>query len=494
MKIKLDNLDSGLYSEFQKKAADGNISAKDLSELSKIAEKKGVNSDEANFLKGIADKTNVDKLLKNPKALTKIDLDVDNSNSQDFIKAFNSLSDANKNDFLNLMNSTTDVPVNENYKKDPFLVQIPKQQIDNTYVKKPLYLNKEINNEKIETKKQDVLTSSDKAVLEKVLISGLLTKKDSDGKTVLQNLKEISGSKKVNGPKVMKEMINMLNPSNIKEVLKLSEKTEFANDKGLKDSNRGIDKKNGIFQKGVSPTDGLKEITQCTKRYTCGGASMEVFMKTEAPEQLVKMVKDLVTSGESKFGNRIIKNPPKSLTTHEGSSVNGKGKEDRTDLDIIIQSAFMDKIGLTSATYDIAKDDGGTLTKVFGNGGGSPKPMAHMMQDLTGKKFDYEHSLDFGLLDVGLSNLYGIGSAKSNEKLYNILDKHISKGEKVIIAYNTNPNDKLGLHYVTVLGKNDKNEYVFLDTDQEKEVGAKLFTMNETEMKNKIRCVIFQKE
>ncbi|MFN8673064.1 MAG: hypothetical protein U0457_13420 [Candidatus Sericytochromatia bacterium] len=501
MKVNINNLDSGVYAEFQKRAADG-IDSKDIAAITEKASKNGLNKDESNFITAIADKKNVDKLLKNPKALTKIDLDVENSNSNAFVSSFNKLNDSEKNDFLNLMNSTREIVTNPPKDLIPKFEQ--KQKIDGTYVKPPMLLepkNKiEPPKEKLKTEKQDTLSPKEKAIFESLLANGTLNKKDSDGKTMLQNLKEIYNSKKIDGPKVMKELVAMLNPSDIKENLKLSEKTEFASDHGEKDSNRSIDKKNGVFQKGVSPTGGLKEITQCTAHYTCGAASMEAFLKTEAPEQLIKMVKDLVTSGESKFGDRKITNPPKALNFHAGMSVGGT-KEDRTDADIIIQSAIMNKIALTSATYNVEKDFSYSstvddiLNKVKGNGGGSPKPIAHMLEDMTGKKFDYEHSLDFGALDVGgvVARAYGIGAPKSNEDLYKILDTHINKGEKTIIAYNTNPNDKLGLHFVTVLGKNDKGEFVFLDTDQEKEVGSKLFTMKEAEMKNKIRSVIFQK-
>lgn len=490
--INLKNLSEGVYSEFKKRSTDNKIDSRDLSVIINIASKDGINTDEANFIKSITDQKNVDKLNKSSKVLTKIDLDGNSENSAGFIKAFNSLDSKSKSDFLDIMNMTETRQI-----MPPLdikeLANLNRAKPDGTFVYKPFMsnLNEPIKDikpkEPPKFEKNDVLSAKEKNILEKILVNGVLTKKDLDGNSVLENLKTISQSKKVDGNKVLKEMINILNPSDIKENLKLSEKVSSASDVGKMDENRSIDKKNKIYQKGVEPTGGLKEITQCPTHYTCGAASMEVFLKDENPESLVKMVKDLATSGESKFRDKTLKNPPGALNFHAGYDISGKGQEDRTDADIILQSAIMQKVSLGFGDYNIEKDTDGITTKIAGNGGGNPKHMSHMMENITGKKFNYEHNLDF----YGASTVYGIGSPVNNDKLFKLLDDTVSNGKKVIIAYNTNPNDKLGLHYVTVLGKNDKGEYCFVDTDQKKEVGSKLFTMNAEEMKKKISVIIY---
>lgn len=429
----------------------------------------------------------------------KLNIGINKLNNILYTKIQNNDKKENKeksNELLNKSQSKDNINVTSSQKIPSSLLKIDINTEDN--------FNKEFesldnNLKKIFLEISNGLDTNNKKILENILTDKTLLIKDTDNNTILENLLSIKNSKNIDGNKLFIETIKMLQKSDINQIIKMSENAKDSNtsNNGI---NRSIDKKNNIYQEGVSPTGGIKEITQCTSRYTCGAASMQVYFQNEKPEFLVKLIKDLAMDNKSKFSNISFTNPSDSFELASGKEKDSK--EDRSSIDILIQSAIMNKVNLSlkffNSEYDVLKDyeTGKTVkdiwSKLNGNGGGNPKRMAKVMTQITDKKFDYIHSIN--LTGGILEKAYGIGAPAYNENVLKKLDEQIEKGNKTIIAYNTNPNDPLGLHYVTVLGKNSKGEYCFVDTDQNKETGSIIFSMNRKEMLEKIRALVYQKE
>ncbi|MEK7432564.1 MAG: hypothetical protein AABZ74_05480, partial [Cyanobacteriota bacterium] len=104
--INLKNLSPGLYDETIKRAKDG-IDSNDINTFINIASKNGINKDEATLIKSFIDQNNVAKInnqTSKGKVLSKIDLDVDSTSSNEFVEAFKKLNPTEQKNFIELAN------------------------------------------------------------------------------------------------------------------------------------------------------------------------------------------------------------------------------------------------------------------------------------------------------------------------------------------------------------------------------------------------------
>lgn len=502
--INTKNFSAGLYDETIKRAKDG-IDSKDINSLISLASKDGLNKDEATLIKGLIDQNNVNKLnaqVSKGKVLTKIDLNVDNTSSKDFVSAFQKLNPSAQKNFIELANMSEE-NVLSTFKLETF----SKMPIDNTYHHMNYNVSKieQTKQEKLgETKSIEVLNTDDKSKLENLLTSGILNKTDKDGKSILQNLHEMAFNNKqkvYDNKTLVKDAIKLLQPNDL----------------------------------------GRKEITQCEAHFTCGSASIQQYMQKYEPAELVRIVKALASDGKATLkGGAEIKAGTGSLSFRAGSEIkgsendiknygkNGKLTEDRSAFDIIFQSATMRNIALIGG--DMTEQSLGFLNKIDaidtdynlesdsnyagverGNKGGHPAAMAEFMHQVTGKDFDYQHVFSLkdmlpeklykyvgGLADSAAGSVLNLKNAeKNNDVLINKLKSSLesSPQKDTIMVYGK---DIDSLHYVTALkfGKNEKGEegLFFVNTMAKKEKGANVndFMTLET-LKQKLQGVIFEK-
>ncbi len=338
------------------------------------------------------------------------------------------------------------------------------------------------------------LSSKEQNLFKDLLANGTLMRKSSDGQTILSHLNALlkdDKNAKTNGPQLVRDLIHMLQPEDMSALkAKADNMTYHINDKGQRK------------QDGIPMPGGLGEITQCPTHFTCGAASMQVWMRLNQPEELVRITHDLVSKGESKLNGTTLKPAQGSLDFHAGDKIYDNelyltkaGQEDRCDLDIILQSALMDKIALGNwMPYDVNADSGGFFNLLDGNSGGHPMYMAREMEKITGKPFEYSHNLSlYGTKGAGrfLGNL----EARTEQaKLVQELKDQVKTGKQVMIAYQTRTDDSMALHYVTVTGYDPKSDrFYYADTDEPKATRAKMYTKSTQDMMNLLRCVIYSK-
>lgn len=356
--------------------------------------------------------------------------------------------------------------------------------------------------QQVPTKAEELFTSKtvsflspkEQQIFKDLLANGTLMRKSSDGQTILSHLSALlkdDKNKQTNGPQLVRDLIRMLQAEDMAALKAKADKmTYHVNDKGQ-------NKQDGIPMPG-----GLGEITQCPTHYTCGAASMQVWMRLNRPEELVRITHDLVSKGESKLNGSTLKPARGSLDYHAGDTIykhevlGGKaGVEDRCDLDIILQSAFMNKVAIGNwSEYDVNSDSGEWWNMLDGNSGGHPLYMAREMERLSGQPFEYSHNLSlYGAGAVGrfFTNLEG---RTEQSQLVQELKKQVSAGKHVMIAYQTRPNDAMALHFVTVTGYDPKtDQFYYADTDETKATRAKMYTKTTQDMQDVLRCVIYPK-
>ena len=506
--INLKNLSPGLYDETIKRAKDG-IDSNDINTFINIASKNGINKDEATLIKSFIDQNNVAKInnqTSKGKVLSKIDLDVDSTSSNEFVEAFKKLNPTEQKNFIELANMSEEKivfnnKINQTFNKLPSdnTNLYNKYKIDNNYNTQP---QKDVNPI---VKGNDILNVDDKSKLENLLTTGMLNKTDKDGKSILQNLHDIAFNPKQkisDNKEVVKDAIKLLQPGDI----------------------------------------GRKEITQCEAHFTCGSASIQQFMQKYEPAELIRIVKDLAASGKTTLkGGAEIKAGTGSLNFRAGREINasagdikdygkkdGKVYEDRSPLDIIFQSAvmrnialiggdmtnqslgFLDKINVINNDYNLESDSNYAGVE-RGNKGGHPGAMAEFLHQVTGKNYDYEHvfslkdmipkkiySLAGGTIDSASGAVLNLKDAeKNNNVIINKLKESLEKSPKkdTVIVYGKSVES---LHYVTALrfGKNEKGEegLFFVNTMAKKENGANVNDfMTLDKLKEKLQGVIFEK-
>lgn len=338
------------------------------------------------------------------------------------------------------------------------------------------------------------LKPEEQKMLRELLSNGTLLRKGSDKLSILEHLSQLATddkNDKTSGPRLVRDILRMLNPENISELMKRADKmTYHLNDKGQQK------------QDGIPMPGGLGEITQCPTHYTCGAATMQVWMRLNQPEELVRIAHDLVSKGKAEIKGDSLKPARGSLDFHEGDKIYDNelyltkaGKEDRSDLDIILQSALMDEIAIGNwQPYDVNADSGGFWNVLDGNSGGHPMYMQREMEQLTGKPFEYQHNLNvYGL--GGVSRFLGnLSDRTPQDQLVAQLKNQLQAGKQVMIAYQTRSGDPMALHYVTVVGYDPKSDkFYYADTDEPKDTRAKMYTKTSQDMMDVLRCVIYPK-
>lgn len=362
--INAKNLSNGLYSEAVKRSKDGNISTGDKNALTQIARKDGINSDEQKFLKG---------------------LDVQNN--------VNTLKQASSSHEPQTVSFETPTAANTRLKDaTPRAVR---------------------NYERMSTAQQNKFnavqdnTNADASLL-KLLDKGTLSKKDSQGNTILDNVYRMQkGPNKngVNGQQLAGEAIQVLNDR--------------------------------------------YHITQ-GPHGTCGAASLENVMMKKDPAEVTRIVADLASKGEAKTrGGHTMQAGTGSLNWHKGDKTTDGSTESRTDFDIIFQSATMRSVALVGgdmdmlgglADYNVNKDNGDASSVKTGDSASDPLHLTRLAENITGKDYDQDH-------------LWGT---------YSEMVTNANAGKEPIALFSTGGG---GMHYVTVTSV--KNGQVnFYDTAQ----------------------------
>ncbi|MEZ0374719.1 MAG: hypothetical protein ACAI44_36870 [Candidatus Sericytochromatia bacterium] len=337
------------------------------------------------------------------------------------------------------------------------------------------------------------LNSTDQQTLRNLLSDGTLLRKASDGQTVLEHLAALvrdDHNDKTNGPVLARDLIRMLQPEDLNALKQQANHMSYhLNDKGQRK------------QDGIPMPGGLGEITQCPVHYTCGAASMQVWMRLNVPEELVRITHDLVSKGEAGIPGGSLRPARTSLDYHAGDKIfdnelwlTKAGNEDRSDLDIILQSALMDKIAIGNLSpYDVDADSGGIFNVIDGNSGGHPLYLKRTMEKLTGKAFSYAHNLDIYSLGAAGRFLGNLSDRTPQADLVNQLKNQVQAGKQVMIAYQTKPSDPMALHFVTVVGYDaGSDKFYYADTDEKKTDRAKMYTKSSQDMQDVLRCVVYR--
>lgn len=338
---------------------------------------------------------------------------------------------------------------------------------------------------------QSAFSPEEKAQLQNLLSNGTLMQKSRDGKTILEHLQALAkddNNRQTDGVKLVKELIRMLQPEDLQAAFAAADKMEY------------IEKKGKQVQKGVALPGGLGEITQCVTHYTCGAASAQVMLHMQQPAELVRILHDLVSKGKAELHNGKSLRPAEgSLDYHAGDKIYAgelkfkkAGVEDRTDSNIILQSAIMNKTSLGNwSEYDVDSDSGGLFNTLQGNSGSHPLYVGRTLEELTGQPYTYEHTLNPYNLG-GFARFFGnLNQPVSQTELVNSLKTQLQNKQTSMIAYQTNPDDAMSLHYVTVVNYNPQTDtYYYVDTGEPREERAKIYTKTGAEMQNVLRCVI----
>lgn len=295
----------------------------------------------------------------------------------------------------------------------------------------------------------------------------------SDGLTAAQHVERLRGC----NPAVAAELERALKPED------------------LEAAKKGAD---AAGAKGYPLPGGVGEITQCTTHFTCGAASIEVWTRLNRPAELARIAHQLVCDGRAPLTATSLKVARGSRDFHAGAKIweNDKRKsvagiEDRTDLDILVQSALMDKIAIGNwSAYDVDLDSGGLGNTMRGNSGAHPLYLKREMERLTGQSWSYEH-------DLNPQGLGGIGRFFGNlrvrtpaAKLAGILVARVST-RTAFMCFQTKPTDAMALHWVTVVANDGHGGVYYVDTCETKSDRSKLYKMSKQDLIAKVRCVVY---
>lgn len=264
-------------------------------------------------------------------------------------------------------------------------------------------------------------TVSDKSTFEQLYKSGKLNQKDSNGKTILENLKEMSSSKMkgtIDGKKLADETIAML-------------------------ADRG-------------------KITQGAHG-TCGAGAAQNLLWNEDPAEMIRIVKEIAQNGKVTLRDKsVMKAGTNTDTWHNGNAMKDGSIEKRTDFDIIFQSSLMRSQSFLSeyTDYNVQNDLGDGKSVLTGDSASDPYKVKNMLQSITGNHYD--------------TNMFDFEKAK----------ERVNEGKQVVAGYFTSDKD-WGMHYVTILSikdgvvtfQNTGNSSSTVDTMSEKEFKDKMFTV-----------------
>lgn len=386
--INAKNLSAGLYKEAVTRAKDGTISQPDQSKLTEIARQGGINSDEEKFLSGLKVQNNVNTLKQ--------------ASSDHEPQTVNFVAPTAANTRLQGASSRA---VRNYEAMSPALQQKFNQVQDNTSVDRDLM---------------------------QLLDKGTLTKKDSKGTTILENLHQMqAGPNKpgVNGKQLAGEAIQALNDR--------------------------------------------YHITQ-GPHGTCGAASLENVMMKKDPAEVTRIVTRLAADGKvTTRGGHTMHAGTGSLDWHKGDKTTDGSTESRTDFDIIFQSATMRSVALVggdmdfllggAADYNVNKDNGDGSSVATGDSASDPIFLTSLAENITGKDYDRDH-------------LWGT---------YSEMVTNANAGKEPIALFNTGGG---GMHYVTVTSVRN-GQVNFYDTAQSTR-GARANSMPVADFQSKLMGTI----
>jgi hypothetical protein len=386
--VNTRNLSSGLYTEAKKLAKDGTISAQDHAQLTQTAKKDGINADEQKFLNGLKAQNNVNTLKE--------------ATSEPQTISFSAPATPSARSW----ESKATPRAIRNYER----MSAPLQEKFNSVQK----------NSSAQT---DLLSLLDK---------GTLTKRDSSGKTILENVQRMqSGPNKpgVNGVRLADDTLKAVNDrSNISQ----------------------------------------------GPHGTCGAASLENVMMGKDPAEVTRLVKGLAADGQvTTRGGHVMKAGTGSLNWHEGSITTNNKTESRSDLDIIFQSAAMRSIALVGgdmdalgglADYNVNKDNSDAASVATGDSASDPLHLTRLAENITGKDYDQDH-------------LWGT---------YSEMVTNANAGKEPIALFTPEGG---GMHYVTVTGVSNGKVH-FYDTAQSSQSSRLAGSMSESEFKSRIKGTV----
>lgn len=288
--------------------------------------------------------------------------------------------------------------------------------------------------------------------LKALLVKGTLTQKDKNGKTVLDNIHEL-----YKGPVLV------------------------GNDKKSYKKDFEIGKE--IAKDAVDVMLSSACITQ-GEHYTCGSASIQNYIRLNKPAELVRMVKELATKGETTLADGKTMNAPiASLNFKAGDKFtknNSEGiykdhnTEDRSRFNIIFQSAVMDEIAMIGgdrnplnpdikfldlAEYDLRKDvDGGWKT---GDASSYWPAMKNLLTSMVGSDSKIEtHSISEVRFIVN-----GKTEKKSPElaqKLETFFKENPNK-QAILMYHKDDKGSQVGAHYVMAKGLVEKEGKTYVE-------------------------------
>lgn len=464
--IKLSNLSPNLFKEAVSAAKENKVEEK-MEFLVNLASEKGFTEDEKKFLAGLASNINLDKLKTGEVPSEGIDFAEPGINFENKTQTANTSTDPSVITDPASPKTTDSAPVTdpnqpsaepkpqtkmEYFSKifDENIVNPLKnvkagvtENIKEYIIESKIKSVESIGQEKIDKIDKKLLNPTDKSTFIKLyknidsstqtqllaLLDGKipLDSKDSQGKSLIENLEQISNIKKnkmtgesINGKSLLKDAISML-----------------SNDKNITQGAHG----------------------------TCGAASLENMMRDTQPSELVRIVKDLAGDGKAVLADKNDVSSMKLAKNSLNYKENGRNQFDR-----IFQSAVMQRVALVGGDerasaikdgfksisflnkkvpreieYDIEKDDGGPKAVAGGDSAADPYLLTALTNRMLKGKGTYKTNSSYDLLDLA-----------GNDKI-----RALKKG--TIVCYQTEGLTG-GRHYVLLLeikkNPNDKKTYV----------------------------------
>jgi len=424
--INLSNLNKDLYKNSLNALSDNKLEKKELVSIIKEAQEHGITSDEKIFIAGILDKQNID-ILKSQKPetqITNVSFVDDNLNSN--------LSELN-NDITMINAGLSDKSI-ENFEKltpetkTKFLELLDKGVVPSTCNEKNTLSSFVSIFKSNETDKNKLLST--------LLDSDELTQKDSKNRSLLDNLDTIN--KALDGKLDVKTIEKFNNLS-----VKKSNFWEIGKDEEIKkDSNiqkgkfidllKSVDSKKEVISllnndmlmnssfDGKTILDNLLELKTSKKQKgvngktlteetinnladrtnviqgphgTCGAASLEYVLLGKNPAEFTKIIKDLATNGVSVLQDKTMLHiAPNSLNYHKGSKTTDGSTEDRKDVDIIFQSAVMERVAIKKAVnpyskYNVESDNSDLKSVLKGDSASNPIALKSLANSITGGNY-----------------------------------------------------------------------------------------------------------
>ena len=212
---------------------------------------------------------------------------------------------------------------------------------------------------------------------------------------------------------------------------------------------------------------------------TCGAATLQQAMWKQDPAEMVRIVKNLATTGQSSLraGSHTLKADPNSFGFHSGMQVKNGRTENRNDFNILFQSAVMTSTALVGGSYgsnslaskaataltfgalglavssaanrqsyNVREDNGGGQAVLKGDSAAHPGKLSSLLSNMTGNSYD---------IDVRDVTVLGMNWGTFDE-----MKTHTNAGKEPMAVFHAGEGQ---LHYVTMKSITDK-QVSFYDT------------------------------